>query len=222
MTIVNKIKIKEEILNFLRNNDLIPITDRNVTTDTETITATAGQTDFTIVETKIIRNIRSVTVNAVSKEAYVDYDIGIIDTLANTKIVSFYSGLSLNDEVIITYDVNNAIDDRIYADMTEVKVIKGGFPRINIEIEESTDEPINSNHSKYNKMLVLTVRVLAERWELETLSQSTYQLVFNNKQSWQNNNLMRPSGQSGIKPVEGRKDVLVKFLYFRMPFEFES
>lgn len=222
MTIVNKVKIKEEILNFLRNSDVLTISERDVTTENENFTSTAGQTDFTITTTNLIRNIRSVTVNGITKTAYVDYDINIIDTKTSTKTISFYSGLNDGDSVIINYDKGGTSGDRIYSDMPEIKLVKSSYPRINFEIEEMTTEPINANHSKYNKQIVITFRVVAERWQVESLSNTVYETIFDNRNNWQNNNLMRPSGESRLTPLESKKDVYVKFLYFRMPFEFEN
>ena len=223
MTIVNKQKIKEEILNFLRNSDVFTTTQRGVATDNETFTATASQNDFTLTTTNLISNIRSVTVNGDTKTAYLDYDINIIKDKTSTRTISFYSGLSLDDEVVITYDESSTVKgDKIYPDMPDIKLIKSSYPRINFEIEETTTEPINSNHSKYNKMLVMTFRIIAERWEIDDLSLSLYEKLFDNKKSWQNNNLMRPSGESGNVPKEDKKDVFVKFLYFRLPYEFEN
>lgn len=223
MTIVNKQKIKEEVLNFLRNEDIFTTIQRGVSTDSETIVATAGQTDFTLTTTNLISNIRSVTVNGDTKTVYVDYDINIIKDKTSTRTINFYSGLSLNDSVVITYDESSAEKgDKIYPDMPDIKLIKSSYPRVNFEIEETTTEPINSNHSKYNKMLVLTFRIIAERWQIDDLSLDIYEKIFDNRKSWQNNNLMRPSGESGNVPKEDKKDVFVKFLYFRIPFEFEN
>ena len=222
MTIVDKQKIKEEILNFLRNSDVLDITVRSATTDSETFTATASQVDFNLATGSLIRNIRSVTVNGDIKEVYVDYDINILSEKSSSSLVSFYSGLSLNDEVVITYDEGSDSGDKIYPDMPDIKLVKSSFPRINFEIEETSVEPINSNHTKYQKMLVMTFRVIAERWQIDALSLSTYKLIFDNRNNWECNNLMKPNGESGNVPKEDKKDVFVKFLYFRIPFEFEG
>ena len=53
MSIINNNRVKDEIVSFLRNSDLLTISQRGVTTQTDSFVATAGQTVFTLTKNNL-------------------------------------------------------------------------------------------------------------------------------------------------------------------------
>jgi len=68
------------------------------TSQTDNFVATAAQTTFTLTETKAL-NIDSITVDAVAKKKYIDYNID----LRSNQII-FLSGLTVGQAVVVIYD----------------------------------------------------------------------------------------------------------------------
>jgi hypothetical protein len=116
---------KTILVDFLRKN----VTDPRgrITSNSETLTATASQTDFTLTPTagKTLSYITSVTVDAVSKTKWQDYYIDF----KNQKVI-FFTGLTAGQSVVITY--GEGATDWIYPDKANVKLNALSFPRMNI------------------------------------------------------------------------------------------
>jgi hypothetical protein len=133
MSTISLENIREEICHTLRNNDIFTTTIRGVTTTTDSFTATAGQTNFTLTHTNV-KNVRSLTVNSVAKYFINDYTINF-----STGVVTLLVGANLNDPVVIQYDYGSP--DKIYPDMPRDDLSLTSFPRIGISLVSITTEP---------------------------------------------------------------------------------
>lgn len=96
MTIIMP-EAEDVVVEYLRRK----LTDPNgrIESKTDTFTATAGQTTFTLMRTKL-SHITSCTVNAAAKKIWQDF---YIDPGASTSKVIFNSGLTGGETVAITY-----------------------------------------------------------------------------------------------------------------------
>lgn len=118
---------KTIIIDFLRKH----ITDprARITSNSDTFTATAGQTDFTLTPTtgSTFSYIDSVTVDGTTKTKWQDY---YIDP-KNQKVI-FFTGLSAGEVVVVTYGEGST--DWIYPDKANTKLNAESFPRMNVMI----------------------------------------------------------------------------------------
>ena len=75
-------KIKEELVVFLRNQDLISISDRGVSTEQDTGTFTADSTHTLATNPLFVKNVRNVNVASADltfgTDYTVNYDTGVI------------------------------------------------------------------------------------------------------------------------------------------------
>lgn len=96
-----------------------------LSSNTDTQTATAGQTEFTVVTTtgKKFYSITSLTVDSVSKDKWKDY---YIDS-QNQKVI-LKTGASLNDSVVITFKEGST--SWIYKDKPREDLSLSSYPRI--------------------------------------------------------------------------------------------
>lgn len=128
---------EDVISDFLR----VHLTDpraRAEATDTNTFSATAGQTEFTISKTgSTPQCITAVTVEGVSKTKWVDY----FWDYQNLKI-TFFTALSLDDEVIVTFKYGST--NWIYSDKPSGNVSTIRFPRIEVFSLGSPSEKIGN------------------------------------------------------------------------------
>jgi hypothetical protein len=152
MTNFSIIDIKREILNELRNANIFTIAQRGVTTVTQNFTATAGQTVFTL--TYEPRNIRSVTVNSVSKYYFNDYEFNAV-----SKTLTLNTGATVSDPVAIQYDygTTGAGGDKIFPDYPRGDLTFKSFPRIAIDIIGIDSRPIGLGATNYMSDLLLSV-----------------------------------------------------------------
>lgn len=109
-----------------------------LTSDSDTFTATASQTEFVLTPTtssNLVRCITSVTVAGSAKEKWQEYSID----LANKKIV-LTTGASAGETVVVAYKTSASGEDWIYPDMPRSDLGKTKFPRISIEVITKTGE----------------------------------------------------------------------------------
>jgi len=122
MAYISQDNILNEYLNFIRTADLISVSDRGVTTTTDTFTSAAtGAETFTLTHTNA-KNIRSVTydgaaITFVTNYTY-DLDVYTVTLLAVT------SGKA----VVVSYDYGSG--DKVYPDYPKPDLTISSFPRI--------------------------------------------------------------------------------------------
>jgi len=116
---------KTIIVDFLRNN----VTDPRVriTSTSDTFTATASQTSFTLTPTtgKKLSHITSVTIGGVASTKWSDYYID-----PKNQLVIFFTGVTLGATVVITY--GEATSNWIFPDKPNEKLSATAFPRMNV------------------------------------------------------------------------------------------
>lgn len=140
--------IRDEIINGLRNANIFTIAVREVTTTTDTFIATAGQTQFTLTKTNM-KNIRSVTVNAVSKALITDYSI----SWSTSKII-LVTGAGAGESVVIQYDYGT---DKIHPDFPREDLTISSFPRLGFEITSIRTEPLGLGGANHISDILMTV-----------------------------------------------------------------
>ena len=118
---------KTIIVDFLRKNVTDPRT--RITSTSDTFTATAAQTIFSLTPTAshTLSHITSVTIAGVASVKWRDYYIDF----KNQKVI-FYTGVTLGATVIITY--GEGTTNWIYPDKPNTKLSSTSFPRMNILI----------------------------------------------------------------------------------------
>ena len=125
MTTMNLENVREELCVFLRNSNVLSTSVRGVTTASQNVTATAGQTVITLSNLPV-RNVRSLTVNAGPLKLFTDYSI-----VYNTGVITLVAPLVLNDAVVISYDYGSG--DKIYPDLPRVDLTITSYPRIGLQ-----------------------------------------------------------------------------------------
>lgn len=225
MTTINIIKIKTEILNFIRNSNIISKQLRGVETTTQTFTSTDQQVDF-ILENTGVKNIRNLTINGTEKQIFIDYEINIISNNVNDlQKITLFSPSNVGDVIEIEYDYSSSpgVGDRIYPDFN-VDFIEGTskFPRIAFDIVSSTSNNRSINDTLQQVNLVIDFGTYSHENDIEFLDRDLYNLIFNNKKGFNTLNLLRPSGRSQKTPREGAQDIFVKRFIFTAPSEFEK
>jgi len=222
MATLNELKIREEILNLIRNSDIFSTTLRGVTTVADTLTATAGQTDF-ILSNDGVKNVRSLKINDVVKKIYTDYDINIVEeTKTESKTVSLVVGASLDDEIKIEYDYSST-GDNIYPDFPDDGLTIKSFPRIYFDILSTANTNRSANDTLQQKNLLFEFGVISFNKEINNYEYQLYSLIFDNRKSLFWLNLLRPNGRSAKEPYKkvGSNMLFSKIFTYNAPTEFE-
>lgn len=125
MATTNINNFNEELVVFFRNNDIFTITERGVTTLTNTLTST-GAAAFTLTSSVGVRNIRYVTVAGSTQTMYRD----LTPSYTNGTITFTVAPLT-GTSVVVSYD--NGKSDRIYPDKPREDIDRINYPRMSVK-----------------------------------------------------------------------------------------
>jgi hypothetical protein len=220
---LNQNKIREEILNLIRNSDIFSTTLRGVTTDTDTFTATAAQTNFTLLN-EGVKNVRSLKINDVLQTLYVDYDINIyLNDKSESTLVTLTTGATLDDDVEVEYDYS-ASGDKVYPDFPDEHLNIESFPRIYFDILSEAPQTISANDGRYKLSLLFEFGVVALNKNVIGYEQALYDLIMLNRKSLCWLNLIRPTGRTAKESYKkvGGNWLFTKMFTMTAPTEFES
>jgi hypothetical protein len=146
---INLKNVRKEICHLLRNADILSISVRGVATKTDTFTATAGQTIFTLTSTNV-KNIRSLSVNSVAKKYLKDYNINF-----TTGVVTLIVGALVGESVVINYDYGSG--DKIYPDMPRTDLSLTSFPRVGISLVNLSTKPLGLGGTKFISDILISI-----------------------------------------------------------------
>lgn len=142
--------IKSEQVVFLRNQNIFTIAQRGVTTASATGTL-AAETTITISRTNV-KNIRSITVAAVSKSLGTDYTVDYIHSTGC--VITF--GTAQTGDYVISYDYGS---DKIYPDFPRDDLTIDSYPRIAIDILNVSMDAFGIGGSQFISDVAFTIVV---------------------------------------------------------------
>jgi len=190
MAYISLFDIKQELVVFLRNQDILSISERGVSTTTDNFTAAGGVKTFTLTNTNA-KNIRSVEVN--SSEINFGSDYSVDYTTAIVSIPSVNDG----DTVDIEYDYGN--NDRIFPDYPQPYTKLSQFPRVGFDIISARTREVDigaaSNTTFYTVSMSCYDR---SQQNVEELVATLREKIMDNKKNFYNFTFITPVTMSPL------------------------
>jgi len=208
MTIINSSDVLEEWTYFLRNSDILTITERNVTTDTDTGTFASDLT-HTISVTNI-KNIRSIVVASVTLTFGIDYTYDINNGLVGSKdtLITFTSAQT--GAFTITYDFGS---DKIFPDYPKNNLSIGSFPRIACDIVSETSEVQGFGNQRIailTSFLLSSVCYADTTRKLRSMNDSIKTAIMNNQNGFFFFKITLPQDASRITVADNLKEEILQ------------
>lgn len=147
---LNITNIKNELLVFLRNSDILTTTVRGVTTASATGTL-AGTKTITIARTNV-KNVRSITVAAVSKYLGTDYTVDY--NHASGCVITF--GANQTGDYVVSHDYGT---DKIFPDFPRSDLTINSYPRIAVDIISIDTDAFGIGGSQFISNINFTIVV---------------------------------------------------------------
>ena len=174
----NAQEIEDELVVFFRNSDILSIATRGVATATDEFDGTGAQTTFTLSNSTIVKNVRTVTVDAAAQsfgtDYTVDYDTGIVTFLA--------APAAGTDNVDITYDFGST--DKIFSDYPQDNIKLFRYPRVTVHMlgAETAEQALGGTSTLTTYLY--TVVAYAEKLDTcETILDKSKDAIMDNKKS---------------------------------------
>jgi hypothetical protein len=207
------IDIKLELLNFIRNQNIISTSTRGVTTSTDTGTFTAAATHTLAVHPTTVKNIRSVVVGVTTLSYGEDYTVNF-----ETGVITFT--VAQTGAYTIVYDEGTA--DRIYPDFPQPYLTMEKFPRIAIDkVSGSTREFGIGAATSESSYIVSIVCYDKSQYNVEVMIAAIRSALLDNKKTFHyipflsvsssGPTIKTPFGENKI--VQQNQDVIIKFIF---------
>lgn len=213
MAKTNIFDIKKEILYFLRNNDIINISDRGVNTEQDTGTFVTDSTYTLAVTPTLIKNIRNINVGGTDLKYGRDYTLE-----ASTGIITFT--IAQTGDYIIDYDVGT--NDKIWPDYPQAFLKNKDFPRIGFDFISGTSNEfgIGANITQSEYIMSITFYD-KDQDDVENGISTIRNLLMDNKKNFHyipfltltnmGPLLITPFGQNKI--LQRNQDFMIKFIF---------
>lgn len=169
-------KIKEELVVFLRNEDIISISDRGVNTQIDTGTFSATSNYTVAVNPTLIKNVRTITVAGSPLTRYTDYSVNY-----DTGVISFRNPQT--GAYVIQYDEGST--DRIFPDFPQADLKLSAFPRIAVDIigGDIMDIDLGASTTRHDYNITI-ICYSAEVEEMETMVTDVIRAMLINKKTF--------------------------------------
>ena len=195
------------IVDFLRNLLTDPRSSRTYTANSDTFTATASQTDFSLTPSsgKTISHITGVTIDGSSTNAkkWRDYYIDFRDE----KII-FFSGLSVGEELIVSYKESSV--NWIYWDKADIEIDEDSFPRLSIQVVAGSGARLG----EFNAPVESAIQFQVDVWVKE---KATNQIFTISGRKYTGNDLAEYLSYQVMEALEDNEDDLHPALYDYTP-----
>lgn len=169
--------IKQEFVNFLRNQDILSISTRGVTTATDNKVASLTGSETFTVDNSGLKNVRSVEVNSTAINFGEDYTID----LDNNQITVL--SVTATDTVDIEYDYGTT--DRIFPDYPQPHLKLKDFPRIGFDLLSGTSEEFELGAGTLVSDYVLSINAYdANKDNVGTIISDIRSAIIDNKKNF--------------------------------------
>jgi len=143
-------QIKQELVVFLRNQDILTTSQRGVST--VNATGTLNAEDTITIERTNVKNIRSITVDGAIKSFGKDYTVDY--NHSDGCVITFTSDQT--GDYVVSYDYGS---DKIYPDFPRDDLSIDSYPRIAVDIMSITTDAFGIGGNEFISDLTFTVVV---------------------------------------------------------------
>ena len=208
-------KIKQELVFFLRNQDIISTSGRGVTTTSDTGTFSGANTHTLGTSPTLMKNIRSITVDGSGLSYGSDWSVN-----RSTGVITFTSPVT--GAYTISYDYGST--DRIFPDFPQAYLKLNQFPRIAVDIISGNVGEISIGASTTRHAYDVSITCYSTGVEqLEDMVTTTQTAVLNAKKDIYYLKLLTPTRLGPILNSPNKQNkVLQRNIDFLGDFNFET
>ena len=207
--------IKQELVVFLRNQDIISISDRGVTTSQDTGTFSADSSHTLATNPTLVKNVRNVEVASTDLVFGTDYTVNY-----TTGVIRFTSPQT--GAYVIDYDQGST--DRICPDFPQPYLNISDFPRIAIDVIAGTTSEYALNADGTLSMYSASIVVYdADQSDVEEMIASVRTAILDNKKNLYYSTFITPTnlGPILVSPF-GQNKIVQRNQDFKIDFIFEN
>lgn len=211
-------EIRKEMVQYLRNQDILTIGIRGVTTAQDTGTF-SSDTSY-LISQATVKNIREIVVGAVTLTYGTDYTIDFTFNDSGTTKAKITFSPAVTGAYTIDYDYGT---DKIWPDYPRDDLGIDSYPRIAVDIISSTTEDFGVGANEFITDFVFTVTAFSQDQEqLNDILKNVRTKILNNINGFKFFKYTRPIGMGPmIDDPTSRQEILRQNVDFRSSFNVE-
>ena len=212
MSYISISNIKQELVNFIRNSDIISVGDRGVTTyaDTGTFYADSSHT-LGNTPTKV-KNVRSVIVSGSTLVYGTDYSIAFV-----TGVITFTSAQT--GAYTISYDAGST--DKIYPDFPRDDLSISSYPRIAVDVISMSSGALGLGNENVSSILFSVVVYADKQGTITDYLDTIRQKFIDNHKSFTYLTKIVPTAMGPMISAGPKQQILHQNLDLESPYVFE-
>lgn len=209
-------EVRKEMVNYLRNQDILTITQRGITTAQDTGTF-ASDTTYDISQGDV-KNIRLIVVNAVTLVYGADYTVDFTFTTSSARITF---APAVTGAYTIDYDHGT---DKIWPDYPRDDLSINSYPRISVDVISSSTGDFGVGANEFLTDLVFSVTAFSQDQEqLNDIIKDIRKSIFDNVSGFNFFRYIRPIGLGPmIDDPDSRQEILRQNVDFQSSFNVET
>jgi len=211
---MNISQTKQELINFLRNQDVLTTTVRGVTTFEDTGTFDADETHTVANSPTNLKNVRSVTRGTVLVYGQ-DYTVNFV-----TGVISFTSAQT--GAYTISYDSGST--DKIYPDFPRDDLTISSYPRIAIDVINGSSDVFGIGGSQFISNFSVTIVVYDDNQnDIESVIDAIRTDFVNNASNFYYFNFIKPTGTGPmISSPDRSNEIMQRNIDYQIIMEVET
>jgi len=202
MATINEKHIRDEIAVFLKNQDLLSVSTRGVTTVTNESLGTLDADTFSYIAKSNIRNIRNVIVGGTTLTFGVDFtvDYYYLDTTRKCRI-----DYTVAQTGVATVSYDWGATEKIYPNFPRTDMTLASYPRIGLEVIDIDSEPYGFNNVNNSNIDISFTVMDDSKDNITDIVTSIRTAIVNNQSGLYYLKLVKPRRTGPVVPVKDGK-----------------
>ncbi len=146
---ITLMQLKQELVIWLRNSDVISVSNRGVTTSQDTGTFSNASSHTLATNPLLLKNVRNIIVGGITLEYGKDYSVNM-----GTGVIDF----TVNQTGVYEINYDQGTQDSVYPDYPQAHLKLNQFPRVGVDIIGSTSNEVgigaNLTQSEFSVSIV--------------------------------------------------------------------
>lgn len=212
---ISLMQIKQELVVFLRNADILTTTARGVTTSSDTGTFSAAATHTLGTNPTLAKNVRSVVVGGSTLSLGDDYTVNY-----TTGVITFT--VAQTGAYTISYDQGSA--DKIFPDFPQAHLTLSQFPRVAVDIIGASSNEFGIGAEITQTTYQVSIICYAkDQTTLEDLVSSVKSNLMSNKKNFYYSAFITPTSAGPLLVSEfGEKKIMQRNQDAEVRFSFDG
>lgn len=200
---INEKSMRDEIAVFLKNQDVVSVSDRGVTQIVGSSIGILASATTTLINRTNVRNIRRLSVGSTAKTFGTDYTVDYYYLDGSTRKCQITWVASTNGTGTVTYDYGAS--EKIYPNFPRTDMTLASYPRVGLEIIDIDTVPYGYGNVNNSDIDISFTVVDDSKDNILDIMNNIRSAIVNNQDSFYYLKLIKPRRTGPVIPITDGK-----------------